>query len=436
MLTKRRFFNLFWVSFIMVLMITINVFADNKVTIKYLTHSVLEEPARTVILEGIKNFEKQYPNIHIEIEATPNDQISQKIVTYGAAKVLPDVIGLQGIGIEPFASDGRLLDITKWVKRDKLNDEFFDLVPATGLNGKIYGLPLYGGTDALFYNPKLFQEAGLDPNKPPKTWDQLIQYAAILTKPEKGQYGIGLYGKTSHALRIMHYMSNAGPNGDIIRLNRKTGKWDILVNSPASLKAWQYLKKFVDQKVVPPNTVELSYADLVSLFAQGKIAMMTTGPWGIGTIKAANPNVEYMVSMHPTPDGSIPKLRTAPLVTAISKNSKHPVEAYTFLKYLTVKIATEMSANGYGILTQTAAKDPRIVNNPYFEVFVEQQKHAYFSEKELLLSEWYKCRDQAWGPAWESMLMGRLSPKEAVDQAAKKIKDILGDKGNLVYPVR
>ncbi len=435
---SQRFFR--WISlaiFIVLLLGTMTAFADNKVTIRYLTHNILEEPSRTVILEGVKKFESKYPNIHIEIEGVPNDQIQQKIVTYAKAEMLPDVIGLQAVGIEPFASDGQLLNITAWVKKDKLNKEFFSLDPATGLDGKIYGLPLYGGTDALFYNPKLFEEAGLDPNKPPKTWAELQDYAKKLTKPEKGQYGMGIYGKTVHAVRIMHYMSNAGANGDILRLNRKkNNSWDILVNSPASLKAWQYLRKFVDDKSIPPNTVELTYPDLISLFAQGKVAMLTTGPWGIATIKAANPNIEFRVAMHPTPNGSAPRLRTAPLITAISKRCKNPNEAYTFLKYLTVNIGAELAVKGYGVLTQTAANEPQVKNNPMMKVFAEQQKYAYFSAQELLLAEWLKCKDQGWGPAWEGMLIGSLSPKDAVNQAAKRIKDILGDKGNLIYPVK
>ncbi|TCL73351.1 extracellular solute-binding protein [Hydrogenispora ethanolica] len=118
---SKRFFR--WMSlgiFAALLFGTVAAFADNKVTLRYLTHSVLEEPSRTVILEGIKKFESKYPNIRIEIEGVPNDQIQQKIVTYAKADMLPDVVGLQAVGIEPFASEGQLLNITARVKKDKL----------------------------------------------------------------------------------------------------------------------------------------------------------------------------------------------------------------------------------------------------------------------------------------------------------------------------
>ena len=75
---SQRFFR--WISlaiFIVLLLGTMTAFADNKVTIRYLTHNILEEPSRTVILEGVKKFESKYPNIHIEIEGVPNDQIQQ-----------------------------------------------------------------------------------------------------------------------------------------------------------------------------------------------------------------------------------------------------------------------------------------------------------------------------------------------------------------------
>ncbi len=423
-------------SIVMLLMVflSVNVLAE-EVILKYLTHNTLEEPSRTIILEGIEEFEKTHPNIRIEVESVPNDQIQQKVVTYAEVGMFPDVVGLQGMGIEPFAGNGNLLKITDRVAEDNLDEEFLDLEAAKGLDGEIYGLPLYGGTDALYYNPKLFEEVGLDPDNPPETYDELLEYAKKLTKPEIGQYGMGIYGATVHAVRVMHYMSNAGENGRMLRLNDDKETWDILVNSPASLKGWEFLNSLVEEEVVPPNTVELTYPDLISLFAQEKLAMITTGPWGIATIKASNPDIEFKISKHPTIDGSDPVLRTAPLITAIGSGTEHPDEAFEFLKYLTIDVGVELAASGYGIMTQTAANDPRIAENPLMSVFAEQQATSYFSAQELLLSEWLQVKDQGWGPAWENMIIGNLTPEEAVNRAAEDIKDILGSKGNLVYPV-
>lgn len=422
--------------FFSILFLSSNVMAED-VVLKYLTHSTLEEPARTIILNGIAKFEKDNPNIKIDVESVPNDQIQQKAVTYAKVGMFPDLVGLQGMGIEPFASDGNLLDITDKVKEDKLADQFMDLEAGKGLDGKVYGLPLYGGTDALYYNPKLFKEVGLDPDNPPKTYEELLEYAQKLTKPDIGQYGMGIYGATVHAVRIMHYMSNAGSReGRMLKLNEDKKSWDILVNSPTSLKGWQFLNSLVKAEVVPPNTVELTYPDLISLFAQEKVAMITTGPWGIATIKSSNPDIEFKISQHPTIDGSKPVLRTAPLITAISSKTEHPAEAYKFLKYMTINVGVELAANGYGIMTQKAANDPRIAKNPQMVVFANQQENAYFSAQELLLPEWLQVKDQAWGPAWENMLIGNLTPEEAVNQAARDIKDILGSKGNLIYPVK
>jgi multiple sugar transport system substrate-binding protein len=438
LLSSKRFVRLLCtVMFLMLVLGTMNVFAKKKITLRFFSHFFYEEPARTVITKGIKDFEKKNPNIHIEIEGTPNAQVQQKLLTYAATGTLPDVFELAFTGIEPLASQGKLLSLSRQIKRDKLGKEYANFDGETGLDGKVYGLPFYGGTDALFYNPKLFKEVGLDPDDPPRTWDELLQYAIKLTKPEKGQYGFGIYGKAAHSIRIIHYMSNAGPKGDILRPStKKKGTWDILINSPDSVKAFKYLRSLIDHKVAPPNTVELLYPDLVSLFAQGKIAMLTIGPWGIATIRAANPNLKFKIGFHPTPDGSVPKLRDCPFAHGISKNTKHPKEAYKFLKYLSLKVGTEMCVNGFGPLSKTATNDPRVANNPYLKVFIEQEKKAYFSPQESLLPEWLKCKDQAWGPAWESIVIGNLSPEAAANQAAKKIKEILGSKGNLIYPVR
>ena len=188
-----------------------------------------------------------------------------------------------------------------------LRESFIPVALQAGTDGegRILGLPFYTGTDALYYRLDHFEEAGLDPNAPPKTWEELAEAATALTNPRAGRYGFGMYGKT-HTVRCIHFMQNNGPDGEMLRLDRDTGIWTILVNSPDSIGAIEYMVSLArDLKVVPPNVVEMDYPANVAAFSAGNISMLTTGPWGAQTFIGTNPEIEgkFGVALHPTPTG-------------------------------------------------------------------------------------------------------------------------------------
>jgi ABC-type glycerol-3-phosphate transport system substrate-binding protein len=69
-----------------------------------------------------------------------------------------------------------------------------DLVPgamdAVSYKGRIYGLPKFFSIRTFYYNKRMFREAGVDPTRAPRTWDEFVQMARKVTNPSKGQYGV------------------------------------------------------------------------------------------------------------------------------------------------------------------------------------------------------------------------------------------------------
>ena len=200
------------------------------VTIRFMTHNTLEKPAGDVLKVMITEFETENPDIKVQVEEVPNADILTKLTAYAEGGDLPDVIDGQ-FGLSSFVNLDAALDITDRVDAEGLRESFIPVALTAGTDGegRILGLPFYTGTDALYYRTDHFEEAGLDPAAPPKTWDELVTVAKALTKPREGRYGFGMYGKT-HTLRCIHFMQNNGPDGDMLRLNRDTGIWTILVN--------------------------------------------------------------------------------------------------------------------------------------------------------------------------------------------------------------
>jgi multiple sugar transport system substrate-binding protein len=410
---------------------------DEPVTIRFMTHNTLEKPAGDFLRDIIAEFEEQNPDIVIQVEEVPNADILTKLTAYAEADDLPDVIDGQ-FGLASFINLDAALDITDRVDAEGLRDSFIPVALQAGTDGegRILGLPFYTGTDALYYRLDHFEEAGLDPAAPPQTWQELADAAAELTNPRAGRYGFGMYGKT-HTIRVVHFMQNNGPDGDMLRLDRDSGIWTILVNSPESIEAVAFMVSLArDLKVVPPNVVEMDYPANVAAFSAGNISMLTTGPWGAQTFISTNPEIEgkFGVALHPTPDGESPTLRQGSLIYAVGRTTEHPDEAFRFLKWFTHDRQPYFAANAkYGPTTKAALDDPAIAEDPFLAVFLEQSLNAVVEPYEVELGDWNKLKDQ-FDPEWQAALIGSKDVPAAMNTAAMRFAEILGDRGELKYP--
>lgn len=415
-----------------------NIIQGGPVTLRFMTHNTLEQPAGEVLKEIVAEFEEQNPDIAIELDEVPNADILTKLTAYAEANDLPDIIDGQ-FGLASFINLDAALDITDRVDAENLRDSFIPVALQAGMDseGRILGLPFYTGTDALYYRIDHFEEAGLDPNSPPRTWDELTEAATALTNPRAGRYGFGMYGKT-HTVRCIHFMQNNGPDGEMLRLNRDTGIWTILVNSPESIEAIEYMVSLArEHQVVPPNVVEMDYPANVAAFSGGNISMLTTGPWGAQTFIATNPEIEgrFAVGLHPTPTGETPILRQGSLIYAIGRTSEHPDEAFRFLRWFTHDRQPYFAANAkYGPTTLAALEDPAIAEDPFLAVFLEQSTSAVVEPYEVELGEWNQLKDQ-FDPEWQAALIGDKTVTEGLNIAASRFADILGDRAELKYPV-
>ena len=414
------------------------VLQGEPVSIRFMTHNTLEKPAGDILKQMITEFEEKNPDIKIEIEEVPNADILTKLTAYAEGNDLPDVIDGQ-FGLASFINLDAALDITDRVDAEGLRDSFIPVALQAGTDGegRILGLPFYTGTDALYYRLDHFEEAGLDPNAPPKTWEELAEAATALTNPRAGRYGFGMYGKT-HTVRVIHFMQNNGPDGEMLRLDRDSGIWTILVNSPDSIGAIEYMVSLArDLKVVPPNVVEMDYPANVAAFSAGNISMLTTGPWGAQTFIGTNPEIEgkFGVALHPTPTGDAPVLRQGSLIYAVGRTTEHPDEAFRFLKWFTHDRQPYFAANAkYGPTTKAALEDPAIAEDPVLAVFLEQSLKAVVEPYEVELGDWNRLKEQSFDPEWQAALIGSKDVTTAMNTAASLFAEILGDRGELKYP--
>lgn len=207
-----------------------------------------EEAKKEAFTELLDGFMEEYPNITVEYQEAPwGNDIETKLNTGFASGTAPDVINysLASIGARvPLGQYERLNDYVEgW---EGLDDIYDSILEAGSVGDDLYGIGYLADARVLAINTELFEEAGLDPNSPPSTWDELLEcHKKLVKRDENGtviQTGLGV--PTNGASIDQWLMIFAAQNGMKNLVDEETD--EILFNKPESIEAMEFLKELYD----------------------------------------------------------------------------------------------------------------------------------------------------------------------------------------------
>ncbi|MEN6478950.1 MAG: ABC transporter substrate-binding protein [Anaerolineales bacterium] len=269
-----------------------------------------------------------HPNIRVIAEGEKDNQTMLTAMSGGDP---PDVIiAASSETATLWASQGAIMDLTPAVEPVRAQLEA-ELVPA-GLqwviyDGKYYGLPFVNYDSGFFYNKDLFAAAGLDPEKPPETLDELAEYAAKLTKVDASGNIIQLgWMPLIDTWRATSFLLNSGGRF----YDPETGA--PTVNDPKNVAAFQWDLDYQSQYGLDKVTAfTTGFSEGDNPFQLGKIAMDIGGCWDPAFYKLNAPDLNYGVAAIPYSDPQYANatiVGTNPIVVPVG--AKHPKEAMEF----------------------------------------------------------------------------------------------------------
>jgi multiple sugar transport system substrate-binding protein len=233
---------------------------------------------RKTIDKLVGEFNDSQKKVRVKSVPMPWDVFYQKLLTSVSSGSGPDIVAMDAGQMPKYADKGVLAPLDDFYASKKHMDTS-KLVPATvnssKFGGKNYGVPLNMATLMLFWNKTMFKEAGLDPEKPPKTREEFVKMAAKLTKDtdkdgKPDQYAIAL---ADHETIPMYPVLLWQGGGDVVSADGKKATLD----DPKTLSTLKYWVKQVRSGKVSP--VGLSGAKADKLFQTEKAAMEIVGPW-------------------------------------------------------------------------------------------------------------------------------------------------------------
>jgi multiple sugar transport system substrate-binding protein len=216
-------------------------------------------------------FEKVHPDIKVNVTSIAWTNFDQQVQTMIQNKQYPDIT--EGDYFSNYAKDGLLYSAS-----DVLSDPG-NLLPAFKeqgtYSGTQYGMPFTTSSRTLFYNKKLFQQAGI--TSAPQTWADVQTDAAKIKKLGKIGFGLPLGSEEAQAESLLWMLGDGGGY-------QTAGKYTI--NSAPNVAAFTFLKGLVAAGDTEPNPGTVNRTDLWQEFAQGKIGMINGSPALIPIIQA------------------------------------------------------------------------------------------------------------------------------------------------------
>src|ERR1700734_1412838 len=218
-------------------------------------------------------FEKANPDIKVNVTSIPWTNFDQQVQTMIQNKQYPDIT--EGDYFSNYAQDGLLYSAS-----DVLSNPG-NLLPAFKAqgtyNGTQYGMPFTTSSRTLFYNKKLFTQAGI--TSAPPTWADVEADAAKITKLGDVGFGLPLGAEEAQAESLLWMLGDGGGY-------QTAGKYTI--DSPANVAAFTFLKGMVAAGDTEPNPGTVDRTPLWEQFAQGKVGMINGSPALIPIIQSAN----------------------------------------------------------------------------------------------------------------------------------------------------
>jgi multiple sugar transport system substrate-binding protein len=227
-------------------------------------------PDRPVLEQLVDEFNGAQDSVTIEMEISPWDQFFQRLLPSLASDDGPDLVAMDTAQLPQYIVRGAFRPLDDYYEDSATESDALvqAAVDATKWDDVAYGVPMNFTTLLLYWNKDLFEEAGLDPETPPATWEEFADAAVQLTGD--GQYGLAIADNNTIPMWPILLWGNGG---GVVSDDGTTS----LLDAPETIEALEYWGGLVMDEGISP--IGLAGADADNLFQTGRAAMEIVGPW-------------------------------------------------------------------------------------------------------------------------------------------------------------
>ncbi|MEI6873575.1 MAG: sugar ABC transporter substrate-binding protein [Spirochaetota bacterium] len=380
----------------------------------------LQEKATQGYFEQIKTgFEKANPGVAIEWVSYPYGQIKEQVLILSSAGEVPDLVQTDRAWLAGFAGSGFFAPVDTVMPKAYIDDVYPDIRSALTIDGKLWAAPWFYSPFVLYYNIDLFRKAGLDPAKPPKTYEEAAAAAVKLSslKDQDGNqvYGLGLTTASvpvsgSYLLSLLYSFG-----GSLWDASGKTA-----ANTPQTTAMLSFLKSAYEKKL-NPEVAKLK--DLRNLFGIGRLGMYFDQLWGISGAYAVNPKAKEWTAVAMPMGGNAGKAASTleAHLLMVGVDSKVKPEVAKLVEYITSaeQLNIYQNINPFLVTRQTVNARAELID-PFVKPLAEAAKTI------RPIPNFPRIEDQllALATAAQSVTVGKAEPAAAAAELDKTLKTL------------
>ncbi|NSC22430.1 extracellular solute-binding protein [Streptomyces albus subsp. chlorinus] len=341
-------------------------------------------------------FAAENPGIKVDVTVHSWNEIGKKLTDMVDAGDPPDLAQVDSYA--NWAAEGKLYKVSELLPIPAQAEFLTSLAEAGEVRRVQYGLPFVASTRVLFYNKDLFAKAGLNPKKPPRSWDELKSAARTLKQAGvKIPYGLPLGPEEAQGEALMWMLGNGGSYVDSV------GNYTI--NSPENIETMEWLR---DNLVTPgytePDPQRVNRQKLFDAFTAGEVAVLNGHPTLMQ--QADKKGISYGTGKLPGRGGPAEgTLGVADWMMAFREHG-HREECGKFLSFVYEEKNHYDFVSQYGLLPVTTSASERMRAD-------EEQKKLWPFLDQLSSAEFYPVGKVSWAGTTAGL-------KKTIGQAAMK----------------
>lgn len=276
--------------------------------------------------DAIARFEEENPDIKVNWVDVPWGDMESKILAEASAKTMPDVANLNPHFAQKLAQMGALADMDE-LAADVKDDYIPGAWKASSYEGKTFALPWYLTTSITFYNKDLFEQAGLDPETPPTTFDEIYEMAKTI-KEKTGKYGYMPVFSTSDVMMDFEKAGVTLFNDDYSEATYASAEAKELA---------EFYKKMFDEDLIPRDVLTEGTGKAIQLFSSGEVAIFQGGTSHASMIESNSAEVfaKTGIGAQPLGKGEKGKINFSVMNVAVAETSPNKEQAARFAKFIT-----------------------------------------------------------------------------------------------------
>lgn len=351
------------------------------------------------LLNLVKDYNSSQDKVKMTVKYIPDEDLKKQLALSMADGTMPDLAMVDSADFKYFHSLKKFKDLTGEFPEEAYFSEAMD---ACRTDGKIYGLPFGLNCPALIYNKTMFQKNKI---KVPETWDDFYRAAVKLT--DKETYGFGMTALQSEETMYEFLPVLWSMKGEVDQ-----------ITSSGSRRAFELLKKLVDEKAMSRQCISLTLGDLTNQFVKGNVAMMFNSPMTVDTIREQNPDLDFGIASLPSDGEKVSVIGGE--VLGVTRG-KHQKEAVSFVNYLADKKNMEKYLDGFGFLS------------PRKDLF--ERQYAHDEKKRMFKEIFHSAKPREFTKEWPDisitlsdtigeMILDSTDYEQKLEHAAEKIKKI------------